>query len=473
MSLILVVMIVLGFTSCGDSVNSSVSSSITTSDNSSQAQTSSEEHEIESSNNSSNNKKPDKSSSGKASSGSSVSSVPSVSSSEKVESIKPTETSSEEAIPDAPDYKNISCRNVPENQWKSVRIKNSKKGIAAELKLPSDWTISANTSNSYTIFRSGKQIGIISTSQPKSAHEEFEHTSDTDFNNSATKSHQISWYYAEGEGKFYRVFTINDYPRTIYFDLYLQINYSELDSASADYLFKNAGTSSTIGSQPIPPLDKNSSSKEILILGNSFIGSSNIVNILNSMLIKENTGYTINAVAIGGAYTGTFLEDYQLCNDIRNGRYCYVFQCGLYSSLAVASFEDLKQIYDAADVPAVFFPAHNEDQSSINSALKQYYDMPILSWKAEIESLIDSGISEDTFCIDDGFKHSKPIAGYVGAHMIFRTLFGRIPSEDIDFPEIGLSKDYIRSVLGSYVDTGVVPGAAPKDVVPSAVYDIK
>ncbi len=468
LSIILVFVLVLGLTACGkNNENLPASSAVANSEeSSSQAQTSSEEHEIVSTNTSSQGKKPEQSSSNKVSS---VSSASSASSQQNTQSDKPVETSSEIEIPKAPDYKTISCRSVGQENWKSVIIKNSKKGIAIDFKIPSDWTITAKDDSTYTILRAGKAIGTLSTKAPNRSQEYFADTSYIDIEKMIQKFYQIDWYYTNGQGSFYKSFDFLECPQTVGFNLYLQVNHNELDDAAAKHLFDSAGTSSTIGNLPIPPLPQNSSSKEILILGNSFIGSSQIALILNEMLAKANSEYTVKTVSIGGAYTGTFFEDKALMNDIKSGKYCYVFQCGLYSSLAVATFAPLKEVYDEAGVPVVFFPAHNESEASINSALQQYYDVPILSWKGELDALIKSGISRDTFCQNDYYGHSKPIAGYVGAHMIFRTLFGKMPTDDT----ISVKKDEVRTVLGSYVDTGVVPGTTPKETFVGTEYSIK
>ena len=41
----------------------------------------------------------------------------------------------------------------------------------------------------------------------------------------------------------------------------------------------------------------------------------------------------------------------------------------------------------------------------------------------------EKGIDTWDFCIDDQHKHSTPLAGYVGAHMIYRAIFGEIPKK--------------------------------------------
>ncbi len=466
LSIVLCMVLVVCFSACSKGEVGSFVSSTTakTEQSSSEASTSSKvEYEIETSSKASSTQSKVQSESSKPSS------VAQTSTSSKPESQKPTQTSSELSIPKAPDYSGIACRSVSASAFKSIRIKNSQKGVALELKIPSDWELSESGEKSYNILRSGKVIGTVSTTEPPNPNEEFEYSSDINVDNKVGKYRQIDWRYQNGEGNFYRAFNFIDFPQIAYYEVYFQINYAELDKAAADTLFESAAMSSTIGNAPIAPLPQNSKSKEILILGNSFIGSSQIGLILNEMLAKANSEYTVKTVSIGGAYTGTFYEDEALVSDIRNGKYCYVFQCGLYSSLAVSTFAPLKELYDEAGVPVVFFPAHNENQSAINSALQQYYDVPILSWKGELDALIKSGISRDTFCQNDYYGHSKAIAGYVGAHMIFRTLFGKMPTDEVT----SVKKDYIRSTLSDYVDTGVVPGTTPKEVFVGTEYSIK
>ena len=52
-----------------------------------------------------------------------------------------------------------------------------------------------------------------------------------------------------------------------------------------------------------------------------------------------------------------------------------------------------------------------------------------LSWKEEIDALISGGVRYDDMCMNDMHQHSTPLAGYVGAHLIYRNLFDKIPLE--------------------------------------------
>ena len=77
--------------------------------------------------------------------------------------------------------------------------------------------------------------------------------------------------------------------------------------------------------------------------------------------------------------------------------------------------------------------------------------------------LLDTGIPWSAFCIDDQHKHSTPLAGYVGAHMIYRSMFSEMPPS-IGTSVYGYSQAYIESYLGDYVTMGGVPNFPANEV---------
>ena len=68
----------------------------------------------------------------------------------------------------------------------------------------------------------------------------------------------------------------------------------------------------------------------------------------------------------------------------------------------------------------------------------------------EINSLIKAGRDKWDFCINDAHLHSTPLAGYVGAHMIYRAIYGEVPQGDMTS---SISYKEIKNVLGDYVKT--------------------
>ena len=77
----------------------------------------------------------------------------------------------------------------------------------------------------------------------------------------------------------------------------------------------------------------------------------------------------------------------------------------------------------------------------------------MLDWKAEVDALIESGIDRWSFCINDEHQHSTELAGVVGAHMIYRAIYGEIPSVDGIY---AVDSYNARELLGTYLTDGKV-----------------
>ena len=104
--------------------------------------------------------------------------------------------------------------------------------------------------------------------------------------------------------------------------------------------------------------------------------------------------------------------------------------------------------------------APKENDAVINSAFEMYDGLIYLNWKGEIESLIDGGIDKWVMCVDDHYQHSTVYAGYVGAHMIYRKVFGKIPPKLANAP---LTQSQIDGNLGEYAYSLHTP-EAPKEI---------
>jgi hypothetical protein len=106
----------------------------------------------------------------------------------------------------------------------------------------------------------------------------------------------------------------------------------------------------------------------------------------------------------------------------------------------------------SSDTNLAIFPAHNESSSLIGTAGMLHPTALFLDWKGEIDSFISSGIDQSHFCIADSHKHSTPLAGYVGAHMIYRAIFDKVPTET-SYSAVSQSE---LALLGNYPSTGIV-----------------
>ncbi|MBQ7935406.1 MAG: hypothetical protein IJ333_03555 [Clostridia bacterium] len=350
----------------------------------------------------------------------------------------------------APQYQNLTCRSSSDIRWQTVRINHASTNIKLQIDLPSDWTLNKQSNGAYQILRSGKNIGTITTAAMPNPKEILEFSSRKDQDYGIYVYQQVNWYQENGTDTVSRSFEFACNQRNDSITIYLQLDYTELDNKAATFIFDSAVTIPT--NVPFVPLSQTNGSKKILILGNSFINSSKIGTFLNDMLKTSGSGYSVQAVSIGYANVEDYAENASICEAIRRGEYCYVFQCGFYSSENnVTAFGKMKEICEASNTQIVIFPAHNENRSTIQSAKDTHYDSMFLDWRTEINNLIASGISQWDFCKNDSYMHSTPLAGYVGAHMIYRSLFNEVPPAlSANAP---LSMDYVRSKLGNYVTT--------------------
>ena len=130
--------------------------------------------------------------------------------------------------------------------------------------------------------------------------------------------------------------------------------------------------------------------------------------------------------------------------------------CGFYYAEDVTSFAEILRVCKAGDAVPVIFPAHNENLLHIDATAKEYPEVTLLHWKNEINLLIDRGVSRDDFCIDDGHNHSTPLAGYVGAHMIYRTLYKGTLPPSVSSACTTITAAEIAELLGDYPTKGIV-----------------
>ncbi|MBQ4559446.1 MAG: hypothetical protein IJA54_03855 [Tyzzerella sp.] len=187
----------------------------------------------------------------------------------------------------------------------------------------------------------------------------------------------------------------------------------------------------------------------VLILGNSFINTSNVGDILQTMCGSD---LFVEAHSRGYASVATYAQDDYMLQNIRRGDYSVVFICGLYSYSDVVELEKIVDACEYSNTKIAIFPAHNEDISLIKDAATMYPNAVLIDWKKEINILIIRGIDYYEFCIDDQHQHSTPLAGYVGAHMIYRAVFNEIP-QTTSFSQV--SEQQIK-LLREYVTTGTI-----------------
>ena len=238
----------------------------------------------------------------------------------------------------------------------------------------------------------------------------------------------------------------------------VRLPYEKVDKNTASKLMNYAKTKRIHFDDCTGILQTDNGRRSILILGNSFIGSSSIHSTLQRMC-----GNSISVVAYskGGAGVREFAEDPYILNEISNGKYAAVLMCGFYASIHVEYFGRIVDACEASDTKLAIFPAHNEVRGCIDDACSRYTYPVLIDWKNEIDLLIEGGIDNSYFRIDDYHGHSTPLAGYVGAHMAYRALFGEMPDENLKYEHVS---SYQISLLGDYKTTARIYPAAEHNV---------
>ena len=231
--------------------------------------------------------------------------------------------------------------------------------------------------------------------------------------------------------------------------------YEELDELTFNRIYREAELSVPTNYPGHGSLAEFSESRKVLILGNSFISSSRIGVSLQAFFDGAGVDTDVVAISRGYAHVSTYVADSTKMQEIRNGVYDIVFICGMYSQDEIASLRTLQQICQVSDTPLVLFPAHNESKIAIDFALIQVQGIYYIPWREEINALIASGVSNGDMCVNDSHQHSTPLAGYVGAHMIYRALFGESPKTRAVSGVF--TKEILEAKLGRvYLETGML-----------------
>lgn len=324
--------------------------------------------------------------------------------------------------------------------------------LGLSLRLSEDWRFEKQSENIFNIYTNGRHIGrVIFGSDGKDGDWKelssySEPSGDQDIDVSIEKSissgayrHRICFSFSE-----------NGETQKITF----AVDYQELSETAINKI-KTYAQCKRVGSDPqfgIVDIEK-SNADRVLVLGNSFINTSKVGSILQEMMHRNKKNTIVDHISIGYAQVETFAYDDFIMDDIRSGMYGAVFICGFYSNDQAQHLAVLKKACDDSGTALFMFPAHNEQSASIKYAQKRVKGVYLLNWKEEIQSFIDNGGNKWDFCIDDQHLHSTPLAGYIGAHMIYRAIHGEIPTRSVN--QI-VSQSEVNRILGDYPTTGII-----------------
>ncbi len=344
-------------------------------------------------------------------------------------------------------YNDIVCTTIINFKQVAFCIKDSNTTLFVTM--PKDWTLEKNE-NGYSILRDSQVIGNVTTlakSTPIDGSVNVFYTEIT--TNNIKVTHSIDSIVSDNNTTYNRTLRYKYDSEHEGYDILLTVPYQEIDSSAVYKMITEVKKATTATNTNLGVLQIQDNRNKILILGNSFIRTSQIGQILDTMCGNEAS---VEAHSRGNSHVETYTSDIELMQKIRSGNYSVVFICGLYNQV---SFDALQQMINAckeSNTKLAVFPAHNENQQNIERVMSMYPDTVFINWKAEINNLISTGIDVSNFCIPDAHNHSTPLAGYVGAHMIYRAVFNKIP-QTTHFTEVSQTQ---IDLLGEYVTSGSI-----------------
>lgn len=344
-------------------------------------------------------------------------------------------------------YEDIERRRVTSYKANYYSLKND--STLLKISLPTEWTLSEAADNGFDIFRDGETVGylISAPADDMSAWTVLKTETRSVADVCVTKYIEEKNGYKDYRYRYVYNYTSDGCTRTVT----LTADCAEINEKTEKKLYTDITTHEKSVSETVGTLSSLSNASSILILGNSFISSSKIGSILREMLGNNGKDCEVDAISRGNATVKTYISDEPLLDRIREGRYDAVFICGFYNMAQIDYLGVLKEACDVSMTKLIIFPAHNENSSVVASVQSKYPSLFLLNWKAEIDNLIIKGVDRWDLCEDDSCNHSKPLAGYVGAHMIYRSIYGEVPPEPVQHL---LSQDYIDGVLGDYAYKG-------------------
>ena len=324
------------------------------------------------------------------------------------------------------------------------------------LQLCENWEEREDGEGGRILLRDGKEIGRLVLG----AADDLTEWKELDQKTSSNPSGLVVNQYLEKSGtgatlRFRHRYTYSYIEDGASYRITLTVNYGELDESAQEALRNEV----EYGEHTVNPRLNELSQlrdKRILVVGNSFIGTSQIGNVYNQIAERSGKEELMMAVSEGYATVKTYAESEYVINRIENGDWSAVFVCGFYTNMN-RELGILKRACEKSGTALIIFPAHNENRTMIESAKREYPDLLCLDWKREIDELIAQGRDKWDFCYDDEHLHSTPLAGYVGAMMIWRAIYGEMPSVELDC----IDQEKYDSILGDYLTS---PGIERIDI---------
>ena len=376
----------------------------------------------------------------------------------------PSEEPPTESVPpatsDLPNtsYQDIVCFETEGCDTKLLHATDSQSALS--VMLPPEWSYRSVSANEYAVEREGNTIGSIyygtSPVDPEWSAVKTESRSTDDISLQLAIERNVS----EEIARFrYRFDFLYD-SREDGFEITLTVDYAEVSEFARMKLKSTFALENASDATGFDLVTNKKAERAILILGNSFVNSSRIGTILQEMCADNGKSLQVTAVSRGMATVATYAADAAMLADIRSGKYGALFMCGFYSNGQSDHLDAIEEACLVSGTTLVIFPAHNESADAVSYACGKHPKALLLDWKSEINALIAGGVNKWQFCIDDIHQHSTPLGGYVGAHMIYRAIFGQVPKGSVSG---AITQSEVNSLLGEYVETGSLGRFDPQD----------
>ena len=308
-----------------------------------------------------------------------------------------------------PDYSELKCES-PKN-YSYINLIIGESTMAINMALPDEWKLYREGEKCYTVAKYGKEIGKLYFGNESELDEgKTEVYTDVKTNLGIETVYSVNRY---GEEEYtYRRKIIFKYPdgeKTR--EVTLDINYTAIDNSGVSSLRGVPHTWEVVTEPKFNTVSfPENGNKNVLILGNSFVSTSRIGELVATLCADEGIG-RVTAVSLPNVSIKDYAASEYYLSLIASGEYGVLFMCGLFSNNDVTGLE---KIYDACQkggTTLVLFPAHNEGLNVIERAQGKYPELVTVDWRNEIIKLIYSGVKKSSLCMDDGPEHSTPLAG--------------------------------------------------------------
>lgn len=334
----------------------------------------------------------------------------------------------------------ILQRDIHSIKWQTVSFTYSSSNSEIDISFPDDWSFK-KSGKAYEISRNGTVIGAVTNIPSPKPEQIFNLKSDS------AKGFKYSRSVHKNGDRYTYCICFSHTVDTETVHLTIEVDYAELCTAAVTRLI-NDSLLYNVTDNIRGDLTLKNSSKQIVVCGNSFIGSSQLIRWFNQMCQISGNGYSMQS-----GLEHMMVSDGHTWNErLKNGEFSAILLCGFYSDDQEDIIKPLKELCKQTNTLLIIFPAHNESPGWVNKALSQNPDLPFIGWQNEIQALIDLGVDYNDMCVDDMHQHTTHLGGYVGAHMIYRSLFKQMPPMIEGTNQLNFSD--IKNSLGDYITTG-------------------